>query len=194
MTGTRTTNLSPAKQTWLLLAGFGVALLLRVVIGGLGVAQSVLAGLAFAASLAAMAAAAGTRLSFSWRVLGLGVLGGLALCVPAVIRVAVQGSSGPTAHGYFAWGLVVSLVAVAEEYFFRGALYDAAHRWLGAWPAVLVAAIAFAALHVPLYGWHVLPLDLAVGVWLGALRVTTNSPTAPAAAHTVADLAAWWLR
>jgi hypothetical protein len=57
MTGTRTTNLSPAKQTWLLLAGFGVALLLRVVIGGLGVAQSVLAGLAFAASLAAMAAA-----------------------------------------------------------------------------------------------------------------------------------------
>jgi hypothetical protein len=40
----------------------------------------------------------------------------------------------------------------------------------------------------------VLPLDLAVGVCLGALRLYAGSATAPAVAHTLADLAGWWLR
>ena len=49
-------------------------------------------------------------------------------------------------------------------------------------------------LHVPLYGWGSLPLDLAVGVFLGVLRALTGSLAAPAAAHVLADLAGWWLR
>ena len=60
--------------------------------------------------------------------------------------------------------------------------------WLVAW------AMAFALLHVPVYGWHVLPLDLAVGCGLGALRLLTGGVTAPAVAHVGADLAGWWLQ
>ena len=37
-------------------------------------------------------------------------------------------------------------------------------------------------------------LDLAVGVWLGALRAVSGSVAVPAIAHTLADLAGWWLR
>ena len=48
-------------------------------------------------------------------------------------------------------------------------------------------------LHVPLYGWHVVPLDLGVGLFLGGLRLLTGGAVAPAVAHTVADLATWWI-
>jgi membrane protease YdiL (CAAX protease family) len=88
----------------------------------------------------------------------------------------------------------VSAVALAEEYFLRGALYEAVERWHGQTAAVVVGAVALAALHIPLYGFHVLPLDFAVGLWLGALRAIAGSPLAPGITHTVADLAGWWLR
>ncbi len=49
-------------------------------------------------------------------------------------------------------------------------------------------------LHVPLYGWTALPLDLAVGLLLGGLRMAAGGWGAQAVAHPVADLAGWWLR
>jgi membrane protease YdiL (CAAX protease family) len=92
------------------------------------------------------------------------------------------------------WAAVVTLVAVAEELLLRGALYEALLRWRGQYTAIAVTAIAFAALHIPLYGWAVVPLDLAVGLFLGVLRTVAGSVTAPAVTHTLADLAGWWLR
>jgi membrane protease YdiL (CAAX protease family) len=86
------------------------------------------------------------------------------------------------------------VVAVAEEVFLRGALYDAIARVTGPTAAIVVTAGAFAALHVPLYGWQVVPLDLAVGVLLGELRRRSQTPLAPAITHVGADLAAWFLR
>jgi hypothetical protein len=47
---------------------------------------------------------------------------------------------------------------------------------------------------VPLYGWHVLPLDLAVGVVLGMLRASTGTVATPTVAHLIADYAGWFLR
>jgi membrane protease YdiL (CAAX protease family) len=60
--------------------------------------------------------------------------------------------------------------------------------------AAAIAAVAFAALHVPLSGWVAVPLDLAVGVWLGGLRLRSGGAGAPALTHTLADVASWWLR
>jgi len=57
-----------------------------------------------------------------------------------------------------------------------------------------VTTLAFALLHVPLYGWSVFLLDVAVGFALGTLRAITGTVLAPSVAHTVADLAGWWLR
>jgi membrane protease YdiL (CAAX protease family) len=177
-----------------LLAGFTAAVGLRVAAGGRGVAQSAAAGLIFAVCLAALSWSHGTRLALSRRALVIGLLGGLALCLPSLVSRLTGAPSHASTSGYLPWAIVVTIVAVAEEYFLRGALFAAVDRWLGEIPAVLIAAACFAALHVPLYGWHVIPLDLAVGLWLGALRVVARSPAAPATAHAVADLAAWWLR
>lgn len=88
----------------------------------------------------------------------------------------------------------MSVVAVAEEAFLRGALFDAVAARLGPAAALTTSALCFALLHVPLYGWHVATLDLAVGLWLGALRQHAGTWIAPAICHTAADLAAWWLR
>jgi membrane protease YdiL (CAAX protease family) len=182
------------RLTLVLLAGFAVAVGLRTAIGGTGVTQSVLAGLVFAATLIALALTARTPFRPTQRSIMTGLGGGLFLCVPAVISRSFQTSVPISASGYLAWALVIVIVAGAEEYFLRGALYAAAAGWLGEAPAVAIGAVAFAGLHVPLYGWHVIPLDLAVGLWLGALRVVGRDSSAPALAHILADLAAWWLR
>lgn len=177
-----------------LLAAFGVSLALRVAVGGVGVSQSPVAGLVFAGSLLVLTAAAGTAVKMHPGALLTGAAGGVLLCVPtALAQLLAQRPVHDTA-GFGAWALVVTVVATAEEVFLRGTLYDAVSDFAGAGSAVVVAAVAFALLHVPLYGWHVVPLDLAVGVVLGGLRASSGTAAAPAVAHVGADLAGWFLR
>ena len=176
----------------LLLTGFAVAVGARVVVGGVGLARSPGAGLLFAGLLVAMAVAAGTRVPVSTRAVCWGAAGAVVLCAPvALLRLGLplHGRAG-----FGSWAAVVAVVAMAEEVFLRGTLYDAVREAFDARAAVLVGAVAFAALHVPLYGWHVVPLDLVVGLLLGELRRASGTPLAPAVTHVGADLGAWFLR
>jgi hypothetical protein len=186
------TSLAPPLRhlrAGLLVVAFGAALALRLAIGGPGPAQSPAAGLAFAASLLGLAWAAGTRVRMSRRGLAHGLAGAALLSGPvALLRL---GSPLSHAAGFAGWVTVVAVVATAEELFLRGTLYDAVEDkavaiWLGAG--------LFALLHVPLYGWHVVPLDLVAGLVLGELRRGSGTAAAPAIAHVGADVAAWFLR
>jgi membrane protease YdiL (CAAX protease family) len=179
-------------RSGLLICGFVLCVVVRLIVGGQGPARSPLAGLVFAGLLLSLAAAARTPVPVSVRALGTGLAAGLLLCLPVAI-----GRLGLPLHpttGFAMWAAVVGVVAVAEEVFLRGTLYDAVADGHGATAAVAAGAVAFALLHVPLYGWHVVPLDLVVGVVLGELRRSTGTAAAPAAAHTTADLLAWFLR
>jgi membrane protease YdiL (CAAX protease family) len=157
-------------------AGFGAALLLLARVSGerlpLGPypAAHAIAGIAVGASLIAV------------------VLLGAALAGAA----PVPGLARPAAP-FAPWAAVTLFVAVAEEAVLRGALFGAARRAGGTFVALLVTTAVFALIHVPLYGWHVVPLDLAVGFALGGLRIVSRGIAAPAAGHAVADLATWWL-
>lgn len=91
------------------------------------------------------------------------------------------------------WSPVVVAVAVAEEALLRGALFGALLEWRGPRLALAVTSVAFAVMHIPMYGIGAVPLDLAVGLWLGGLRLLTGTWTAPAFAHALADLAGGWL-
>ena len=177
------------------LGGLALALFLRLRVAGAEGAHSVVAGAVFGVTLLAVAAACGfERTSLSWRQVRWGVGGAAVLCLPALLHhIATPGQAAPISL-LPAWAAVVTLVAVAEELLLRGAVYEAICRWRGQDTAIAVTAIAFALLHVPLYGWQVAPLDLAVGVFLGVLRRVAASVTAPALAHALADLAGWWLR
>ena len=177
-----------------LTVGFAAAIGLRIAIGLPDVSASTGAGLAFALALYGLAALSRPRLNASPKALSIGVVVGALLCAPAVLaRIAFTDSHRPEGS-FLTWSLIVSVVAVAEEVFLRGALRDAITAWRGANTAVVVGAVLFAALHLPLYGWGSVPLDLGVGLILGYLRERTGSVAAPAGAHVTADLIAWWLR
>jgi membrane protease YdiL (CAAX protease family) len=174
-----------------LLVGFVIAVGLRVAVGGSDVARSVPAGLLFAGCLLALSAAARTRVPVTRRAVALGVLGTAVICLPVGLAQLVALRPLHETNGFVPWALAVIVVAGAEEVFLRGTLFDAitSHR-----VAVLAAAVLFALLHVPLYGWQAVPLDLAVGLVLGGLRLEAGTPAAPGIAHVGADLVGWFLR
>jgi membrane protease YdiL (CAAX protease family) len=180
----------PATTAALLLSALGAAVVVRVAVAGPDGAGSLRAGLAFAGCLAVLGLVGRAGAVVSSRALVLGAAGAVLLGLPAV---ATRGIADVHPAGQFlTWAAATTLVAVTEEAVLRGALFDALDRWRGPDVAVVGAAIAFALLHVPLYGWYVVPLDLAVGLLLGALRLLTGTWTAPAVAHTGADLIGWW--
>lgn len=110
----------------------------------------------------------------------------LALGVAAFVVVRVRAVALPYA-ATMVTGAASLAGAVAEEVFFRRLVYDALARW-GAPVAVIGAAIAFAAIHVPAYGFMVIPLDLTAGLVLGWQRWATGTWTVPAATHVVANV------
>ena len=177
------------------LTGLAVALALRVGVAGAAGAHSAVAGAVFGCALLAVAAACGfDRPALGWRPLCWGVAGAAVLIAPPLLHHLTDPGSGSPSGLLPVWATVVSLVAVAEEIVLRGTVFEALTEQCGPGVAIAVTAVAFALLHAPLYGWAVVPLDLAVGVFLGVLRAVAGSVTAPALTHTLADLAGWWLR
>jgi hypothetical protein len=79
------------------------------------------------------------------------------------------------------------LAAVAEEAFFRRLVFAALAPG-GAALAVLGSAGLFAVAHVTVYGWWVLPLDLAAGLVLSWQRWVSGTWTVPALTHVVANV------
>jgi membrane protease YdiL (CAAX protease family) len=191
-----------AAARWLVPAGLLVAL--GAIVGlrwwatraGLG---PLAIGTAFGLALGSVALARAARPGLpAARSVAIGVAVGLGLALITLASSSVAGLGAGTLLGrpqvpFVAWAAITILVASAEEALLRGRLFDAVRRAGGQVPAMLVTTVAFALMHVPLYGWHVVPLDLAVGLALGGLRLATGGIAAPAAAHAVADLATWWL-
>ncbi len=159
------------------------------------VADGLVVGALFGAVLVFVAVSGGVSLARP-RVAGIaiGLAGGAALVAMAVvISPYAVGSSTHATIDVGPWAVITIVVATAEEAILRGSLFEVLTRSHGAVAAVLVTSVVFALLHVPLYGWHVVPLDLGVGLWLAGLRLISGGVAAPAVAHVVADLATWWL-
>ena len=130
--------------------------------------------------------------------LAFGVAFGIALVVGGQLGAALGGHPlvpglGRPAAPFMPWVAITIVVATAEEGILRGVLFDRLRASGGTLVAIVITTIAFALMHVPLYGWHVVPLDLAVGLGFAGLRLSTRSLLAPIAAHALADLATWWL-
>lgn len=80
-----------------------------------------------------------------------------------------------------------TLAAIAEEAWFRrlcfGLLAPA-----GTVVAVIGSSVLFAAVHVSIYGFWILPLDLAAGLLFAWQRSVTGSWAAPGITHVIANL------
>ncbi len=70
--------------------------------------------------------------------------------VPLLSIMTNAASWQPKWPDAFWWWLVlnVGVVSLAEEAFFRGLLQSQLIRWFGAWPGIIVATLAYAALHL----------------------------------------------
>ena len=77
--------------------------------------------------------------------------------------------------------------AVAEEAFFRRLVYGGLTRW-GPVVAVAASALAFALVHIPIYGPAVFWVDLGAGLFLGWQRWASGGWGAAAATHAAANL------
>lgn len=82
------------------------------------------------------------------------------------------------------------VAAVAEEIFFRRLVYGWLVTTWGPAVAVCGSALAFAAIHVPVYGFAVLPIDTAAGLLLGWQRWMTGGWSASGLTHVAANLIA----
>lgn len=188
-----------ARSVAALVAGIVAATVMRAALVALLGPTAPLTGLAFAGCLHALAIAAG------WlpgrmrpRDVGAGVLGGAVLVALPFVAGSSAFSVGARApltvsDAVVVWAVVVSLVGATEEFVFRGVLLARLARQ-GLLPAVTASAMLFGLVRVPFYGWGALPIDMAAGLWLGWLRASTGSPTAPVVAHVLADWSTWVLR
>ena len=178
----------------MILAGLAAVVGLRWAATVAGVAGGVAIGLVFGFGLLVVALATGWRPLLGRRSsIAIGVAGGTVLVVLALVTRSGQLPWLAPPAVFIPWVAVTILVASAEELVLRGALFDELDGSVGTVGAVVVTSVVFALMHVPLYGWHVVPLDLGVGLWLAGLRLATGGIAAPAIAHAVADLATWWL-
>ncbi len=159
------------------------------------VADPIVIGFGFGTCLLALAVAGGARATMPRdRSLPVGLAGGAVLVLVALVaRGGAPLSTFPTGVPLLPWAAATVLVAVGEEVVLRGVLFDALGARGGALVAILATSIAFALIHVPVYGWHVVPLDFGVGLWLAGLRLISGGVGAPATAHAIADLATYWL-
>jgi membrane protease YdiL (CAAX protease family) len=188
----------------LILAGLAAVVGLRSEATVRGVAGAVEIGLVFGLGLLVVAFVGGWRPTLGRRssvavevsvpsTVVVGAAGGAVLVALAIATRSAQMPWLAPASAFVPWVVVTILVASAEEVILRGILFDELDRTIGTLGAVLVTSVVFALMHVPLYGWHVVPLDLGVGLWLAGLRLATGRIAAPAIAHAIADLATWWL-
>jgi membrane protease YdiL (CAAX protease family) len=179
----------------LLLAALAAASLVRAAINGHSVTSALLAGSGFGAALVALAALAGWRPERPrLRSVVVGVAGGLVLlAMPRLVGSGIVIRIGLSPEPFGAWLFATVLVAAGEELLLRGVLLDQIEAGGGFVTAVLVTSAAFALMHVPLYGWGVVPLDFGVGVWFVGVRLAGGGIAAPVIAHAIADIATWWM-
>ena len=112
----------------------------------------------------------------------------------AAVALALLTGGRPMPAPLIAWALPLTLLAaVAEEALFRRAMYGALER-RGTLVAIGATALAFALVHVPIYGVAVFPVDLGAGLLLSWQRWACGSWTVPAATHAAANVVMTVLR
>ncbi len=171
--------------SWALIA-FGLAALwLRLDVVRMGDASRVWSLAAIVAAVAIASLLPHVRSEPSrlapWAVTAIGVSGVVAV---SVIVGRPPGFPAASASVPLAVG-----AAVAEEALFRRLAYDRL-LWAGAGTAVVATAVAFALIHVPLYGWAAFPVDLGAGLVLSWQRYASGDWRASGLTHVIANLLA----
>jgi len=125
-----------------------------------------------------------------WRLLGLGVLllVGLSMLesvLPMPKQTPFEKLFARPRDAYLLSIIAISLGPLVEELFFRGMLYPVIVRRMGVFWGIILAALPFALMHLPQYGyaWVAMLVIFIVGVVCGAVRAATRSVAASFLVH-----------
>ena len=110
--------------------------------------------------------------------------------LPILLGLRAHGAERLTIHAAPAAVAASVVAAVAEEIFFRRLVYGWLDASWGTAAAIGGSALAFAAIHVPVYGLAVVPIDTAAGLLFGWQRWMTGGWSASGLAHVAANLIA----
>ena len=123
---------------------------------------------------------ASVQLSTAWpQILTVGTL--------AFVVSRVVGGGHPPVPFAARFIVLNTLAAVAEEAFFRRFAFGALERHGAAW-AIAGSTLLFALVHVTVYGWWVLPIDLAAGLIFSWQRWASGRWSVPAVTHVLANV------
>jgi membrane protease YdiL (CAAX protease family) len=185
---------APALRAAVLAAAVMSTATLRAVVMALDPRIAIAAGGMFGLILLAMAFAVGWRPSRPRLAdLALGLAGGVVLLAVPMILQGGHLAIGTRPEPMVVWAALTVLVATGEEIVLRGVVMDAIDEASNPVTAIIVTSVLFGLMHVPVYGWAVVPVDIAAGIWLAGLRRVSGGVAAPAVAHVIADLATRWL-
>ena len=116
---------------------------------------------------------------------------GLSTAIPAIFESATTNWTDTLGEPQLAWLVIgVVLAPIAEERFFRGALFAQLFRNRRPLVAILGSALAFAVAHP--VGVH-MTIALCVGITLGYLRHMSGDWRLCAAVHAAINATAWLL-
>ncbi|MDQ6883084.1 MAG: CPBP family intramembrane metalloprotease [Candidatus Dormibacteraeota bacterium] len=124
--------------------------------------------------------------------IGASLAGGLVIGLLLVGPLLGGPLSGRPLGEFWQWGAIAAAIATLEEAAIRGRLQQCWSREAGPFPAIVIGAVVFAAIHLSRYGVTAMPLDFAVGLALGGLRAITGRVMPGAIAHVMADWGAWF--
>lgn len=184
---------------WTLCSGLSHSLGLWSAVGGGGIALGILV-------LAADRECTVEQLRPSGRLIGIGVLAGLAMTAATyllypLIRHLVPGVVPQTGALYATFGqesgwkaaLLLPLVAVAEDIVWRGAVQSAALRRWGPVTGTVAAAAAYCIAVIPVGSPLLVAIALSCGLYWSALRTWTGSLIPPLTAHLLWDVIVFML-
>lgn len=92
---------------------------------------------------------------------------------------------------FFQWLMIGFIGVFAEEFLFRGVIYETIKNYSGKWIGILLSATLFALFHVDIV--LLAPL-LALGIILGGLKVYFNSLWAPIIFHMLNNSLSVWIQ
>ena len=79
-------------------------------------------------------------------------------------------------------------VALGEELWFRGLIFQSINNWRGPVAAVTSNALLFGLLHVPLQGWQGISFSLSMGLPFAIIRLKTNNINGLILSHWLINL------
>ncbi len=112
----------------------------------------------------------------------------IAVTVAFALMLQLPVSLAPLSSSLLSPVVFYLAVALGEELWFRGLIFQGIYDWRGPVAAVAGSALLFGLLHVPLQGWQGISFSLSMGLPFAIIRLKANNIIGLILAHWLINL------